>query len=387
MAAPVSIANRRLSGIANKTGGRALSLNVPTRKNDPPHKTIHLGAPPSFRRQPVRPITDCSPQDANRSTMRPEMVKRVTLRMVRKAVTCFYVLELLACGRQKAEPAQTTASVGQRAQVAALSRTTSERRVHKPAVAGSFYPDDPAELQTQVDTLLSQAKSRNLKGLRALVSPHAGYRYSGPVAATGFKQLVGLGIERVVILAPSHHVLFSGVAIPDADLLRTPLGDIELHEWSRQLAASPPFLIDSTPHRREHSLEVQLPFLQQVLNNWQVVPLVFGEVDEQVVARRVNGGIDSKTFVIASSDLSHYHPYEQASELDQATIQAVLDLNTTELSKREACGKSPILALVHLAKLRGWKPELLDYRNSGDTAGDHSRVVGYASIAFLESGG
>ena len=254
-------------------------------------------------------------------------------------------------------------------------------------MAGTFYPADPSELRSTVDRLLAQAKARDLKGLRALVCPHAGYEYSGPVAASGFKQMVGLDIERVVVMAPSHHVPFAGVAIPDVDALRTPLGDIAMSPWARELAKDSPFEIDSAPHAKEHALEVELPFLQRVLGRFELVPLVFGEVDEAAVARKLNVGLDERTFVIASSDLSHYYPYEKAVELDRATVQAIVHLDVDTLARREACGRSPVMALIYLAKLRGWKTELLDYRNSGDTAGDRSRVVGYSAVAVLENKG
>jgi AmmeMemoRadiSam system protein B len=288
-----------------------------------------------------------------------------------------------ACGRQKAEPAQTTAHVGPSPQASSQPRVHN-LRVREPAVAGGFYPADAASLGKTIDDMLGQAKARNLKGLRALVSPHAGYQYSGPVAASGFKQLVGQGFERVVVMGPSHHVLFSGVALPDVDALRTPLGDIMISPWGRELARQSPFVVDSTPHAREHSVEVELPFLQKVLGRFEVLPLVFGEVDEQVVAKKISAGLDAKTLIVASSDLSHYYTYEKAQALDRATVDAILRLDVATMSRREACGKSPILALLHIARERGWKAELLDARNSGDTAGDRTRVVGYASVAFIE---
>ena len=313
---------------------------------------------------------------------------------------CLFLLGAAACSRQKTEPAQTTSSVVSPEQPRAASRArapsaespstpgrpAAHARVREPAVAGSFYPADPSELRSTVDRLLAQVKARDLKGLRALVCPHAGYEFSGPVAASGFKQMVGLDIDRVVVMAPSHHVPFAGVAIPDVDALRTPLGDITMSPWARELAKESPFLIDSRPHAREHALEVELPFLQRVLGRFELVPLVFGEVDEALVAQRLNAGLNAKTFVIASSDLSHYYPYEKAVELDRGTVQAIVRLDVESLAQREACGRSPVMALVHLAKLRGWKTELLDYRNSGDTAGDRSRVVGYSAVAFLEKG-
>jgi AmmeMemoRadiSam system protein A len=159
-----------------------------------------------------------------------------------------------------------------------------------------------------------------------------------------------------------------------------------MSDVARKLAAQRPFLVDSVPHAKEHALEVELPFLQRVLDRFELVPLVFGEVDEAEVARRLNTLVDARTFFVASSDLSHYYPYEKAQQLDRATVDAIVNLDIDGLiNKGQACGKSPVLALVHLARLRGWKTLLLDYRNSGDTAGDRSRVVGYAAIAFFDS--
>ena len=288
----------------------------------------------------------------------------------------------LACSRPSPAPEPAHEAMPQ------STPQTVPQRVREPAVAGGFYPDDPNVLRAQVDGLISQAKARNIRGLRALVCPHAGYQYSGPIAASGFKQLVGLKFDRVVVMAPSHHVPFAGVAIPDVDALRTPIGLIPMSDVARKLAAERPFLVDSVPHAKEHALEVELPFLQRVLDRFELVPLVFGEVDEAEVARRLNEFVDARTFFVASSDLSHYYPYETAQRLDRATVDAIVNLDIDALVKKgQACGKSPVLALVHLARLRGWKTLLLDYRNSGDTAGDRSRVVGYAAIAFLDSPG
>jgi AmmeMemoRadiSam system protein B len=299
-------------------------------------------------------------------------------------ILLLWLLWAAACNRQKVEAAQTNPTTGLRPQSSSPMQVSPRSRVREPAVAGSFYPAEPARLAKEVDDLLAQAGSRNLKGLRALLSPHAGYRYSGSVAASGYKQLVGLGFERVLIMAPSHHVPFAGVAVPDADALRTPLGDVTVSPQARELAQQAPFVVDSEPHAREHSLEVQLPFLQRTLHRFQVVPLVFGEVNEEQVARRLESTLGDRTLVIASSDLSHYYPYEKARLLDRATLEAIVRLDIEALARGEACGRSPILALLHIARERGWRAELLDARNSGDTTEDRSRVVGYASVAFLE---
>ena len=310
-----------------------------------------------------------------------------------RAVMLVGIAALSGCTRAKPtpEPARDAPVATVRQQEAKpepmpeAGRGIAAGRVRKPAVAGAFYPDDPTELGTLVDGLLAHASARHLRGLRALVCPHAGYRYSGPIAASGYKQLMGLKFEQVVVMAPSHHVLFNGVAVPDVDALATPLGNIHMSEKARALVGKEPFVLDSAPHAHEHALEVQLPFLQRVLGHFEVVPLVFGNVDEELVAQRLNPLVQPNTFFVASSDLSHYYPYEKAVALDRATVDAIVRLDVDALAQGEACGKSPILALVHLARLRKWKTQLLDYRNSGDTVGDRSRVVGYAAIAFLEA--
>ena len=287
------------------------------------------------------------------------------------------LLAAFACSRPRPqpEPASTVTSAVR----------VAPARLRAPAVAGAFYPADPDELRTLVDDMLADAKVQPIAGLRALVCPHAGYQFSGPVAASGFKQLTGRKFERVIVLAPSHHVPFSGVAIPDADALHTPLGDIPVSNAVRQLTSVAPFVVDSGPHAREHSLEVELPFLQRVLGPFELVPLVFGDVDESLVADKLAPLVDARTLVVASSDLSHYYPYATAQQLDRETVDAIVALDIERLNKTgQACGKSPVLALLHLARLRGWKTKLLDSRNSGDTAGDRSRVVGYAAIAFFD---
>lgn len=258
-------------------------------------------------------------------------------------------------------------------------------RIREPAVAGMFYSAEPDTLRNDVDTMLAQVAPRDLPGLRALISPHAGYRYSGAVAAAGFKQLVGRDFGRVAILAPSHRVAFRGVAIPDVEFLRTPLGVIPVSPIAQELLRTPPFVLDSRPHEQEHSLEVQLPFLQRTLESFELLPLVYGDVDNAGLATNLNPLIDDRTFVIASSDLSHYYPYQRAKVVDEATVQSILRLDVDGIKQGEACGMGPIVTLVRLAKLRGWKAQLLDLRNSGDTAGDRSRVVGYTSIALVDA--
>ena len=275
--------------------------------------------------------------------------------------------------------------------------------VRKPAVAGTFYPGDKEALADEVDSLLAGAKSADLPNLRALVCPHAGYRYSGATAAAAYKQLRGRDVRTVIILAPSHFAMFNGISVPDVDAYETPLGQVSLSPEAKRLAWREPFVTNPpcrvqrapwasdaagppdgkpTPHTWEHSLEVQLPFLQRVLGEFTLLPAVFGQADPAIAARVLAGVMTDKMVLIASSDLSHYKPYEEARLMDRKCIQAMLDLDIGKMGAQSACGKGPILTVMHLARLKGWKTRLLDYRNSGDTAGDKRAVVGYSAVAF-----
>lgn len=278
-------------------------------------------------------------------------------------------------------------------------------KVREPAVAGVFYPAQPAALSQLIDGYLAAAKTESPGKLKALICPHAGYVYSGPVAASGFRLLRGAEFETVVLLAPSHYALFDGASVSDADVFRTPLGDVPVSPKARRLAQSSPFVPESacrvqrpdwigqssrqppfdgrdTADTWEHADEVEVPFLQRSLKNFQLLPIVFGEVDPAQAARALDQILDDRTLIVASSDLSHYHPYAEARALDQRCTDAICALDVEQMSRQEACGITPILTLLHVAKQKGWQARLLDYRNSGDTAGDRSRVVGYAAIAF-----
>ena len=286
----------------------------------------------------------------------------------------------------------------------------SDAKVRPAAVAGLFYPATKASLEKEIDEYLAAAKPAGIKKLRGLVVPHAGYRYSGPTAAVGYKQLVGREIRTVIVMAPSHYAAFQGAFLSEADAYETPLGRVSLAPMMRELAAHRPFVTrppcrgerpswsaqspreapprgEDLPDTWEHSLEVQVPFLQRTLADFQIVPIVFGDVDPEAVARELAGRLDEKTLLVASSDLSHYHPDKTARDLDTTCIEAVCRVNCQWMAEQEACGKTPILTLMHLARSKGWKARLLDYRNSGDTAGDRSAVVGYAAIAFFEPEG
>ena len=266
--------------------------------------------------------------------------------------------------------------------------TTSPKteKIREPAVAGKFYPGDKEALTKAIDTYLATAKDHQIKDLRALISPHAGYVYSGPTAAIGYKQLAGRDIQTVVVLAATHYVRFNGASIPSVEAYRTPLGLVRLSPKAAQLAKIAPFVSEDAPHEREHSLEVQLPFLQTVLKDFSLVPVVQGNVDPEAAAEALAKYLDDKTLIVASSDLSHRLPYSAANILDGDCVKAICNMDIERTAGQLACGKLPILTLMHIAKSRGWQAKLLDYRNSGDTAGTKSNVVGYAAIAFFEGG-
>jgi hypothetical protein len=262
----------------------------------------------------------------------------------------------------------------------------SAARVLQPSVAGTFYPDDPEALGAMVDGFVAQARPEPAANLRGLVCPHAGYVYSGPVAGFCYRLVAAHPAETVAILAPSHRARFEGVAIPDVDAMRTPLGLVALSDRAARLAATSPFVFNAAAYSREHALEVQLPFLQRTAPSARILPMLFGEVDEVALGQRLDRDLPEGALVVVSSDLSHYHPYEEARQLDRGTIEAILALDVARLQQAELCGKGPVTALITLARIRGWEARLLDYRNSGDTAGDRSRVVGYAAMAFYATG-
>ncbi len=299
---------------------------------------------------------------------------------------------------------------GQAKSAAKQTDSAAKQTVREPAVAGLFYPAAAKDLSGQLERLLAKSKRVPLGKLRGLVCPHAGYEFSGPTAACAYKQLTGLTFETVVVLAPSHYADFEGVSVADVEAFTTPLGKIPLSPQAAKLAAVPPFCRrpkcevsrpswwrqasmqvlpfgEDTPDTWEHSLEVQLPFLQTVLKDFQLIPAVFGRADAAQAAAALAPLIDERTLVIASSDLSHFYPADVADQLDASCVRAVCDLDVKWMQYEDACGKQSVLTLMHLAIQKGWKTRLLDMRNSGAVTGDRSNVVGYAAVAFFEGDG
>jgi AmmeMemoRadiSam system protein B/AmmeMemoRadiSam system protein A len=261
--------------------------------------------------------------------------------------------------------------------------------VRSPAVAGYFYPAEANQLRSELAGMLSAVPhGADAPVPKALIVPHAGYVYSGPVAAQAYARLAPAAghIRRVVLLGPAHRVAVRGLALPQAKSFATPLGEVVLdQEAIAALAGLQQVVASDAAHALEHSLEVHLPFLQTVLGEFSLIPLVVGRATPQEVAdvlERLWGG--PETLVVISSDLSHYLPYDQARKTDAESVASMLQLEAV-LSHDQACGATPVNGLLAFARRRRLHAELLDLRNSGDTAGDKSRVVGYASLAFHET--
>jgi hypothetical protein len=259
-------------------------------------------------------------------------------------------------------------------------------KVRPPAVAGAFYPGDRDRLSATLDQLLADAPPSTGKVPKALVVPHAGYIYSGPIAASAYSRLrdAASQLRRVVLLGPSHRVRMRGLALPDAEGLATPLGILPVDPEGAATAARLPQVSSSAiAHAKEHSLEVQLPFLQRVLPGVPVVPLVVGAASAEQVAEVLERLWEREdTIVLISSDLSHYLTYDEAREVDRETADRILKLDAEHVDTDQACGAIPLSGLLLAARRRGLRAQELDLRNSGDTAGDRSRVVGYGAFAF-----
>jgi AmmeMemoRadiSam system protein B len=264
---------------------------------------------------------------------------------------------------------------------------SDNRHIRPAATAGSFYPGAAATLAQDVRGLLAAAGTARGRTPKAMIVPHAGYIYSGAVAAHAYARLAPLRdvIHRVVLLGPAHRVPLRGLALPVAAAFATPLGTVDIDTQAAAAAlALPQVTASDVAHNLEHSLEVQLPFLQSVLAEFSIVPFAVGAVSAEKVAEVIDllwGG--PETLILVSSDLSHFHGYADAREIDRGTVAGILAFEPLT-DHEQACGATPVNGLLLCARRRGMHVELLDMRNSGDTAGNRSRVVGYASLAFSE---
>jgi len=272
--------------------------------------------------------------------------------------------------------------------------STAGYNIRPPAVAGAFYPAAPRELEETVTELLAVAREAAPAGApspqapKAIIAPHAGYIYSGPIAGSAFAALApnAATIRKVVLLGPAHRVPVRGLALPEAEGFAPPLGVLPIDpEMARAVSRLPQVRLQPEAHADEHSLEVEIPFLQILFGEIKFLPLVVGEASGEEVAEvleRVWG--DEETALVISSDLSHYLPYDTARRVDRETADEILRLGGP-LDPRRACGAFPINGLLVAARRRGLVPSLLDLRNSGDTAGDRRQVVGYGAFAFHAS--
>jgi MEMO1 family protein len=259
--------------------------------------------------------------------------------------------------------------------------------IRRPAVAGTFYPATREELMNALSEAFADSRPPDPPVTpKALVAPHAGYVYSGAIAASAYRTIEGRDdIRRVVLLGPSHFVPFEGLAAPAADVFRTPLGDFDIASDARDVVgALPQVTVSDTPHMREHSLEVQLPFLQhQLSGSVDLLPLAVGYCPPEAVAgvlEAIWGG--PETLVVVSTDLSHYLDSKTARARDSATAEAVLELNPDAIGDGSACGSYGLRGLLIAARSHELDCRLLDLRNSGDTAGGPEQVVGYGAFAF-----
>lgn len=260
--------------------------------------------------------------------------------------------------------------------------------IRPPQVAGSFYPAGAAEVSAMLEAFLGNAADRRLNGpVRALIAPHAGYVYSGQVAARGYKLLKDR-YQKVFILASNHNPDAPPfkLSVSNATHYETPLGKVRVSKIARELLDHPLFSYVEEAHAT-HIIEVHLPFLQKVLEDFEIIPIVMGATNREElrqVAGLISEYLDEKTLLIASSDLSHYHSYGRAVELDRACVEAVEAHELEKVARCQACGLAAMLVLLEIAGEKGWSREIIDYKNSGDTAGSKDRVVGYSSIVFYE---
>lgn len=272
--------------------------------------------------------------------------------------------------------------------IASGVQLTKSRNTRKPAVAGQFYPLDPQELTSQIKDLFAASRLCQASQVKAIIVPHAGYIYSGEVAASAYLTLIPQmhKIKRVILLGPAHRVGFHGLATTSANYYSTPLGDVAIDRAAIDVIQSLPQVVNlDRAHTHEHSLEVQLPFLQNLLDEFALVPLVVGDCNSQQVAEVLEllwGG--EETLIVISSDLSHYNSYDDAVKQDRKTSHSIINMQPENIEFDDACGRIPIKGLLMVAEQHKLKPQQIDLKNSGDTAGSKDRVVGYGAYIFSQ---
>lgn len=262
------------------------------------------------------------------------------------------------------------------------------KNTRKPAVAGQFYPQDAQELTSQIKDLFAASRICQASQVKAIIVPHAGYMYSGEVAASAYLTLIPQmhKIKRVILIGPAHRVGFHGLATTSASYYSTPLGDVPVDKAAINVIESLPQVVNlDRAHTHEHSLEVQIPFLQNLLEEFTLVPLVVGDCNSQQVAEVLDllwGG--EETLIVISSDLSHYNSYDDAVQRDRKTSDSIINMQPENIDFDDACGRIPIKGLLMVAEKHQLKPQQVDLKNSGDTAGSKDRVVGYGAYIFSQ---
>ncbi len=260
-------------------------------------------------------------------------------------------------------------------------------KIRNPVVAGAFYPAEKEELKLAIRQYVSNTPLYKFSHIKAIVSPHAGYIYSGPIAGYSYRQLDNLDKSRhwtIFLIGPSHYAYFTGASIGLFDAYKTPLGIVNVSKIARQILSEDDFHFILEAHIEEHCLEVELPFLQFMLPHFEIVPIITGDISPKYLADVVSKYITENSLIVVSSDLSHYHTYDVARSIDGHCNKAVEKLDLNEMSLCEACGKTGIASVIYLSKKNGWKSKVLKYATSGDTAGPKTQVVGYGSYIFYK---
>ncbi len=257
-----------------------------------------------------------------------------------------------------------------------------KEKIRKPVCAGSWYSDNPETLAEEIDYYLDEVKNENLR-VKAVVAPHAGFMFSGKTAAHSFRQLPP-DTETVIVLGTSHRYPLVGACLIDYDYYASPLGKVRLSEKVSGFLQEKEVVSVPAADKSEHSIEIEIPFLQRVLKDFSIIPVIVGRVDPEKFSRTLEKYSDGKTVIVVSVDLSHFHSYDTAVRLDNYSIYSIVSLKDENIPEAEIDSPHAVSSVIKLAKRKKWKTKLLDYKNSGDVIHDRSSVVGYSSIIFYE---
>jgi len=265
-----------------------------------------------------------------------------------------------------------------------LENKLKNANIRGPVFAGSWYPSNKNELDKSIGTYLNNSKKIEIEGeIKALIVPHAGYDYSGQIAAFAFKQ-INENYKNIFLIGPSHKYVLTGISISSYDYFKTPLGKVKVSKKAEKMIDGEFIKNIEEAHSNEHSLEIEIPFLQKQIERFEIVPIIVGETDPEKFKNALNENLEEDDLIVVSADLSHYHEYAKAIELDSYSIKNILELNDKEILTSEIDASWAVASLLKLAKEKSWKPYLISYANSGDITGDNTSVVGYASIIFVE---